>query len=179
MRVPIAAILAVAAALTAASMLGVASGEGPTTSPPLRTVSVEGVAHEAIDQQASSATATAVYHQAMGDAVADGLGKAQLLAGKTGATVGIVQSISEGNGYIRCTSASSTEGAEYEGGEPDFGSGAVIYSGAASAPAGAAVPLTPKPALRKRKPRKRAAVKAASGTPCALYTQVSVTYQLG
>jgi len=117
MRVPIAAILAVAAGLTAASMLGVASGEAPTSSTPLRTVSVEGVAHETMDQQASAATATAVYHQAMSDAVADGLGKAQLLAGKAGATVGIVQSISEGNGYIRCTSASSTEGAEYEGGD--------------------------------------------------------------
>jgi hypothetical protein len=180
MRVPIAAILAATAGLAAASMLGIASGESPTSTTPLRTVSVEGVASEAIGQQASKATATAIYHQGMSDAVADGLVKAQVLAGKAGATVGVVQSIAEGNGYIRCTSTSS-ENAEYEGEEPDFGSGSSPYPVAFAGPV-ASAPAAPggvnKPALKKRK-HKRPAAKASSGTTCTLYTQVALTYQVG
>jgi hypothetical protein len=184
MRVPIAAILAATAGLTGASMLASASGEAPSTATPPRLVSVEGVASEPISQQASTATADAVYHQGLSDAVADGLAKAQLLAGKAGATVGVVQSIAEGSGYIRCESSRS-EGVEYEGGEPDFGSGGLAYPVAAgvAAPSVSVAPGAPsvgpkKPVAKKRKAKPRPARTASAGT-CTLYTQVALSYQLG
>src|SRR5271165_1631531 len=73
-------------------MLGVAAAEAPTTTS-LRTVSVEGVASEPLAQGANAASATAVYRQAMAAAVADGQAKAEFLAQKVGATVGVAQSV--------------------------------------------------------------------------------------
>ena len=118
MRVPIAATAATAAALVAASMLGVASAEAPTSSP-VRTVSVEGVSIAPISQTADAASATAAYRAGMAAAVADGQSKAEFLASKVGASLGPAQSVVEGGGYISCV---GTEEAEYQGAQPDFGS---------------------------------------------------------
>ena len=85
-------------------------------------MSVEGVANVPIAQDANLATATAVYRQGMAAAMTDGQGKAEFLASKAGVTLGGVQSIVEGGGYIGCTSSEETSYTEYEGEQPDFGS---------------------------------------------------------
>src|SRR5258705_5575453 len=102
MRSVIAAITGVFGALLVANMLGVASAEAPTGSP-LRTVSVGGVAKVPIAQNADAATATAIYRQGMAAAVTDGESKAAVLATKAGATLGVVQSLTESGGSIACT----------------------------------------------------------------------------
>ena len=68
------------------------------------------------NQSANTSTAQAVYRQGMGDAVADGLAKAQFLAGKLATPLGAVQSVVEEGGYISCPGE-----AEYLGSQPDFG----------------------------------------------------------
>jgi hypothetical protein len=178
MKVVIAASFATAAALAAVSVLGVASAEAPTTTPPQRTVSVQGVATEAIDQHASASTATTVYHQGMVDAVADGLSKAQLLAGKVGATLGPVQSVVEGGGYISCVGVGESASAEYEGAQPDFGSPGIAIS--ATPRAGSAKPLasTHRPTAKRRSSHKAPAAHAANAGTCTLSTQVSLVYPL-
>ena len=176
MRVVIAATLAAAGGLLAASMLGVATAEAPTTSPP-RTASVQGVATEAIDQSATATTATAVYRHGMADAVSDGLTKAQFLASKTGATLGPVQSVVEDGGYITCAA-----NVEYLGEQPDFGSTGVSIS-ASGVRAGSArptpLPVRHKPAAKRRRHRRSPAAKKASLPTCTLSTQVSLAYALG
>jgi hypothetical protein len=178
MRVAIAATVAAVAGLIAAGMLGVATAEAPTSTPP-RTASVEGVATEAINQSASAAAATAVYRQGMTDAVSDGLAKAQFLASKVGATLGAVQSVVEGGGYITCAS-----GVEYLGEQPDFGSpGLSISAAGVSAPAArhGVAPVTAKPLAKhrkRRKGRKGPAAKKANVSTCSLSTQVSLSYVL-
>ncbi|HXR29068.1 MAG TPA: hypothetical protein VN772_05765 [Solirubrobacteraceae bacterium] len=178
MRVPIAATAATAAALVAASMLGVASAEAPTSSP-ARTVSVEGVSIVPISQTADAASATAAYRAGMAAAVADGQSKAEFLASKVGASLGPAQSVVEGGGYISCV---GTEEAEYQGAQPDFGSpgGGVVSplrvsSGVAAPTAGA--PAIRKPAARHRKRGKTTAGKAAA-SGCTLSAQVSLAYVL-
>jgi Protein of unknown function (DUF541) len=182
MRIVFAASTAVTAGLVAAGVLGVAGAETPTSttvssplaSPP-RTVSVQGVAHEAIDPNANAAQATAVYRQGMADAIADGQAKAQFLVGKAGATLGSVQSIAEGGGYIGCTGES-----EYLGEQPDFGSSAT-FGGAVGVSAPSARPVTVhRPAIKRPRHRKRHAAtgkKASTGT-CTLSTQLSLAYAL-
>ena len=171
MRSAIAATLVVTAGLIAASMLGVATAEAPTV-PPQRTVSVEGVATEPIAQEASAAVATAVYRQGMADAVADGQGKAQLLAGKVGATLGPAQSVVEGGGYIKCAGAGESN--EYKGEQPDFGSPGTPIS-ATRVNAGTARPKPRKPTVRHGK---SPAAKKATALTCTLSTQVALVYPL-
>jgi hypothetical protein len=175
MRVALAAVLATAAALTVASMLGIASAEAPTTTPQ-RTVSVEGVASAAIDPRASAATATAIYHQTMLEAVADGQAKAQLLAGKVGSGLGAAQSVVEGGGYITC-SGGGEAGAEYEGAQPDFGSPGISIASARTQ-VGASKPLVGRPTVRHGTSRKRPAAKTAAASSCSLSTQVALVYPL-
>ena len=173
-------------------MLGVAGAETTTTpttstsatptatvvSPPLRTVSVQGVAIEPIEQSASAAAATGVYRQAMASAVSDGQAKAQFLAGQAGATLGQVQSVAEGGGYIQCSG--SEEG--YLGEQPDFGSGEnYAVPGVAPREAAKAAPGVSKPVVkppRRPKRRKKGTAKKASATTCKLSTQVSLVYAL-
>jgi hypothetical protein len=176
MRVVVAASLASAAGLVAAGLLGVASAEGPTTTTtPQRTVSVQGVATEPIDQHASGANAIAAYHQGLIDAVGDGLSKAQLLAAKVGASLGPAQTVVENGGYISCVSESGN--AEYEGAQPDFGSPGISISAPG---AGTARPLgsVRRPSVRRRKPHRTPAAKTAATATCALSTQVSLVYPL-
>jgi hypothetical protein len=176
MRVVIAASLASAAGLVAAGVLGVASAEGPsTTTPPQRTLSVQGVATEPVDQHASAAAAIAAYHQGLTDAVGDGLSKAQLLAGKLGASLGPAQTVVEDGGYISCAGESGS--AEYEGGQPDFGAPGISIS---TPRTGSVRPLgsARRPAVRRRRPHKRPAAKTAGTATCALSTQVALVYPL-
>jgi hypothetical protein len=156
-------------------MLGVATAEAPTSTP-TRTVSVEGVAIEAIGQSATAAAATAVYRQGMTDAVSDGLAKAQFLASKVGATLGAAQSVVEGGGYISCVGE-----AEYLGEQPDFGSPVVsIPQSGVTAPTvrrgtGTAVG---RPLAKPRRARKSPKAKKATASTCSLSTQVSLSYLL-
>jgi hypothetical protein len=174
-RIAIAASAAATAGLVAAGMLGVATAEAPT-SPPTRTVSVEGVAIEAIGQSATAAAATAVYRQGMTDAVSDGLAKAQFLASKVGATLGAAQSVVEGGGYISCVGE-----AEYLGEQPDFGSpGVSIPQSGVTAPVvrRAAGPAGGRPLAKHRGARKSPKAKKATASTCSLSTQVSLSYLL-
>jgi hypothetical protein len=182
MRIVFAASTVATAGLIVAGVLGVAGAEtttssttvgGPLASPP-RTVSVQGVAHEAIDQNASAAQATTVYRQGMADAMADGQAKAQFLVGKAGATLGPVQSIGEGGGFIGCGGES-----EYMGEQPDFGStetfGSVV---GVSAPAAQRPVTVRRPAIKRPRHRKRHSAKKASTGACTLSTQLSLAYAL-
>jgi hypothetical protein len=177
MKSAIAATMAVAAGLLIANMLGVASAEAPSTSP-IRTVSVQGVATAPIAQGANKSEATAVYREGMASAIADGLSKAEFLAGKAGATLGSVQNIAEGGGSIDCTGtgAEFNEYAQYEGEQPDFGSSGETVG--IAVPAESAVkPLVRKPTSKRRK-KKHAAAKVAGAVNCTLSTQVSLVYVL-
>jgi hypothetical protein len=172
MRRAIAPLIAVAAGLVAANMIGVAAAEAPTTTP-VRTVSVQGVATVPIAQGANLATATAAYRQGMAVAVADGQSKAEFLAGKVGATLGSVQSIAEGGGSIGCTGGEESGYVEYQGEQPDFGSPteSVTPLRAAAAPSTS----VGKPTVKHRK-KKHPAAKTASATACTLSTQVSLVF---
>jgi uncharacterized protein YggE len=157
------------AAVLATNTLGAAVAEAPTGTP-VRTVSVEGVASVPIGQFDNAAAATAVYRSAMAAAVADGQSKASFLASKVGAALGATQNVTEGGGYVSCTGGGASGYAEYEGEQPDFGSG----------PEAAAHPLSgaARPAPTKRPARKRARAKRATAGSCTLTAQVSLVYQL-
>jgi hypothetical protein len=176
MRSAIAATLAVAAALVAVNMLGVAAAEAPTTTP-LRSVSVEGVASMPIAQEANRASATSVYREGMAAAMADAQNKAEFLTGKAGGTLGAVQSIVEGGGYINCTSDEESVYDEYRGEQPDFGSpgGSVSPIEAAAAPSVRST--VSKPTLKRRK-KKHPTAKKASAPTCMLSAQVTLVYAI-
>ncbi len=143
----------------------------PAPTPALRTVSVQGVASEPLVSTSSTETATTVYRQAMAAAILDGQAKAQFLAEKAGTTLGQTQNIGEGGGYISCP-----EGVEYQGGQPDFGSGSPASVVAPLAESRAAPTVHRAPA---KKPHKRhSARKAAAESSCTLSTQVALVYQL-
>jgi hypothetical protein len=173
-----AAIAAVAAALIAVNMLGVASAEAPTGTP-VRSVSVGGIAVVPIAQNATAAAASAVYRQGMAGAIADGQSKAEFLTAKAGAALGSVQSITEGGGYIGCTGGDESGYAEYQGEQPDFGSPAVSI-GSTRVNSGAAAPgATPlhRPARKHRK-RSAPTAKRAAGASCTLTAQVTLVYSI-
>jgi hypothetical protein len=186
MRNSIAAIVAVTAGLVVANMLGTAAAEAPTTGTTgpsgvaVRTVGVQGVATLPVEQSANAAVATGVYRQAMANAIADGQSKAEFLAGKVGVTLGNVQSVGEGGGYIECK-AGESDYARYEGEEPDFGRAESFQV----VPAVAAAPRTPsvrqthvKHGKRKHgKPQAKGAT--ATETMCTLSTRVSLVYAIG
>ena len=179
MKIPIAATAGAAAALVAASMLGVAAAEAPPAAPP-RIVSVQGVATVPIAQGSSLAAATAAYRQGMAAALADGQSKAEFLAGKAATTLGAVQSIVEGGGSISCINAGETSYAEYLGEQPDFGS-----SGASVTPVrvnsglavGAPSPVH-KRVLKHAKHRSAPTAKKAAGVSCSLSAQVALAYTI-
>jgi hypothetical protein len=184
MKIVMTAFAVAAASLILVGVLGVASAETTTTPttttttpPPLRTVSVQGVATEPIEQSANAAAATAVYRQGMASAVSDGQTKAQFLVSQVGATLGQVQSMAEGGGYIQCTG--SEEG--YLGEQPDFGStGNYAVAPEVSPRAAAKSAPVPKPAVKPRKPKrkKKNSAKKADVATCTLSTQVAIVYAL-
>jgi hypothetical protein len=180
MRIAIAATLAVVAGLVAANMLGVAAAEAPTTTAPsASSLGVEGVARVPIAQDANLATATAVYRQAMAEAMTDGQSKAEFLAGKAAVTLGSVQRIVEAGGYIECTNDEESSYAEYEGEQPDFGSppSSIALSPGAAAPESAtASPGVHRPTLKR--PRKHVAAHKASAAKCELTASVALAYAI-
>jgi hypothetical protein len=187
-RGAIAATCVVVAGLFVANMLGVAAAEAPTattttpaTTPP-RAVSVEGVANVPIAQDANLEAADAAYRQAMADAIGDGLGKAESLAGKAGVTLGSVQSIVEDGGSIECMrKAEEAEGqgpfyASYEGERPDFGSAAVSTDrGIVAAPLAAAAPAV---RSNRKKAKSKPMAKKASTVTCTLSAAVLLSYAI-
>jgi hypothetical protein len=174
MRIAIAAVGVTAIGLLAAGVLGVAGAEttpAPAPAGPSRTVSVQGVATVPLSPEASGEAANAAYRQAMAAAVADGQDKARFLAEKTGGALGAVQSVAEGGGYVQCPGE-----VEYQGVQPDFGSGAPVIAGRSLA----AVKGRPVPSLHRSKPprRKRHTARKAVAQSCTLSTQVALVYQL-
>ncbi len=169
-----------AAAAVGAGMLGVASGEGPTGTATPRTLSVQGTGTLPIGPRDDAPTATATYREGAAKALADAQAKASFLASKAGVTVTAVQSLAEDGGYIECSSPTS-EYAEYEGAQPDFGyasAPAIFGSSGAAAPAAQGAPakrVSHRPKVKRKKP----AAKKASATSCNLTAQVSVVYALG
>ncbi len=176
MKAAIAAVLASAVGLFAANMLGTAVAEAPTGSP-LRTISVQGIANLPVGQHDGAAAATAVYRESMASAVADGQSKAEFLAGKVGATLGSVQSVVEDGGYIACSGGTESSYAEYEGEQPDFGSGPQPgFTAPAAAPA-KAPSATQRAKPRRAKPKHPVAKKATSAS-CTLAAQISLVYTI-
>jgi hypothetical protein len=177
MKTALAAILASVIGVFAASMLGTAVAEAPTSTPQ-RTVSVQGIANVPIGQSDSAAAANAVYRTAMAAAVSDGQGKAEFLAGKVGATLGTAQSVVEDGGSIGCTGGESESGyVQYEGEQPDFGSGPQPRSVPSLKASHGAV--APHRAKGKRAKPKHPAAKKAAAVSCTLTAQVSLTYTIG
>jgi len=143
----------------------------------VRTVSVQGVGTAPLAQGSSAASATADYRQAMAAAVSDGQNKAEFLAAKVGATLGVAQSVTEGGGSIECRGEESTY-TGYEGEQPDFGSSPTTVGplrAAAAAPP--AAPSSHKVKSKHRKARHPSAKTAAAST-CTLSAQVSLVYAL-
>jgi Protein of unknown function (DUF541) len=180
MRLPIVVAGMAATGLLAGGVLVLAAGaettssSTPSTSAPLRTVSVEGVANAPVDSVASSEAAIAAYRQAMAAAITDGQAKAQFLAEKAGATLAQVQSIAEGGGYVGCPA-----GVEYEGAQPDFGSArGEVFAAAAPAASGRVTPAIHK-ATAKGKRHKRHSARKSAAEGCTVSTQVTLVYQLG
>ncbi|HEV7563222.1 MAG TPA: hypothetical protein VGO24_06940 [Solirubrobacterales bacterium] len=170
------AAVASAIALLAVGMLGVAAAEAPTGTAVARTIGVEGVAVLPIGSHDTAAVASGVYREAMAKALADGQGKAAFLAEKATASLGSVDSVIEDGGYIECSSSDSSY-AEYEGEQPDFGTGprvAVTPQSAAST-GGPSSKVSHRPKLKRRRPLARKAV----ATSCNLTAQVSVVYGIG
>ncbi len=170
------AILAIAVAAVAASMLGVASGEGPVGSSAARSVGVEGVGTVPIGNGDTAAEATAVYREGMAKALADAQAKAAFLAEKAGGSVGAAVSIVEDGGYIEC-SAPGSEYFDYEGEQPDFGYGRSLTAVAApqsAASKGAAAPTV----SHRPKVKRRHRARKATAARCSLTANVAVVYGL-
>jgi hypothetical protein len=137
----------------------------------IRTVSVEGVDLVSIERTANRATANSTYRKALAEALADGQSKAQLLAERTGSTLGPIQTMREGSGSLECGEA------EYEGVMPDFGQGGSLYA----TPGAAAVsPIyRAKHASSPGRPRqKHRQAKKADVTQCSLSADVGLVYQV-
>ena len=175
MRITVCAGVAAAIALAAGGLVGVGEATEATTTngnAAIRTVSVEGVAVVSIERTANRMTANSTYRKALAEAVADGQSKAQLLAEKTGSTLGAIQTVREGSGSLECGEA------EYEGVMPDFGQGGSLYAtpGAAAVSPTSRVKHTSSPG---RPHRKRRQAKKADVTQCSLAADVGLVYQLG
>jgi hypothetical protein len=177
MRNAIAVTLVVVAGLVLANMLGVAAAEAPTAVTAIQSVSVQGIGTAPIGPNAKLAEATAAYRDGMEAAVSDGQNKAEFLAGKAGATLGTVQSIIEDGGSISCIASGDQENPyiEYEGEQPDFGSGP--SERVVAAPETAAV-SAPTPRAKKRR-KGHPTAKKSSAVVCTLSAQVSLIYTIG
>jgi len=178
MRTAIVATAGTAAVLVAASMLGIASAETSTTPPP-RTVSVEGIGGAPIELEANSAAADAAYRQGMAAAIADAQSKAEFLTTHTGGTIGAVQNIVEDGGSIECTNPGETDSyVSYLGAQPDFGSSSVrsvVAPETASSRSAAPTTVTIK---HKKKKKKKTTAKKSSAVSCTVTAQVSIVYLL-
>jgi hypothetical protein len=175
-RIALVAILAAATALVAASMLGVASAEAPTSGTPTRSVGVEGIGSAGIPQEADAAAANNAYRQAMAAALSDGQDKASFLAAKAGATLGSVLTVTEDGGYVNCTGPESSY-VEYQGAQPDIGYARNQVAPAAAAPSVRSAPGVPRKSSSHKHKKKRA--KKAAAASCTVSAQLSLSYQIG
>jgi len=173
------------AALVFVSFLLAAPAAGAEVIQTVDTISVVGIGRVVISPVAAAPEADSVYHQALSQAVGDGLAKARLLAEATGAKVGPVEAISErGDKEIECKTATG-EFASYKGAKPDSGSAEAPTL--AVKPAIAAQPPKRAPS-KKKKPRRpttkrafrRVVARVAENVPasCELSTEVSLIYDL-
>jgi hypothetical protein len=185
-RIALATVVALGAGLAPLAITGVANAESAST-PPVPTVSVGGVGSVPISQTADQAAATAAYREAMAAAILDGQDKATFLAAKVGATLGAAQDVVEGGGGIECTAKDSegeTNYENYEGAEPDFGSGQssvvpVAEQRASASPTVSGSAGKPKPVkTKKHRKRKHASAKKSTATTCTLSTSVSLIYAI-
>ena len=168
-----------ASAAVAASMLGVASGEGPVGSTASRSVSVQGVGVVPIGAEDTAAQATAVYREGIAKALADGQAKAAFIAEKAGGALGAAVSIVEDGGYIECSSPGSGY-ASYEGEQPDFGYGRTPVTAAAPEGLATSKGTSSAPSVSHRpKVKRRHRAKKATAAHCNLTANVSVVYGLG
>jgi len=174
-RIALVATLAAAAALVAASMLGVASAEAPTSGTPTRSVGVEGIGSAGIPQQADAASANNAYRQAMAAALADGQDKASFLAAKAGATLGSVLTVAEDGGYVNCTGPESSY-AEYQGAQPDIGYARNQAAPATAGPVRSGAVGSHKSTSHKHKTKR---AKKAAAASCTVSAQLSLSYQIG
>ncbi len=176
------------AVVAAVSVLATASGEGPPGSNQTRAVSVEGTASVPIGPHDSAGVATGVYREAMAKALGDGQAKAAFLAEKSSVALGLAVSITEQGGYIEC-SGTTSEYAEYEGEQPDFGYAAQPTSTGVAAPLAAATAPSKETSSAqahvrhapKHKPKKHVAKAAAtnSAASCNLTANVALVYAIG
>jgi hypothetical protein len=177
MRTAIVATAGTAAVLVAASMLGIASAETSTT-PPVRSVSVEGVGGAPIDQEANSAAADAAYRLGMAAAIADAQAKAEFLAAHAGGTIGAVQGIVEDGGGLECTSPGEPNSyANYLGAQPDFGNSSVRTVGVVAPEAASKATGAPTVNVKGHK-KKKTKAKKSSAASCTVTAQVSIVYLL-
>jgi hypothetical protein len=186
------------AALFAVSLLvaAPAAGADVTQSETVETVSVVGIGHAPLPPAAGPAEADAAYRQSLVQAVADGLLKAQALAGATGAKVGPIEGISEKGttGGHNCKNAAG-ESAPYTGAEPDAGSaGPPIIAVEPTVPrvAVGSAPATKRPTPTKKHKHKhkahkrierrahRVTARKAENTAvsCEISSEVSLIYNL-
>jgi uncharacterized protein YggE len=172
-----------------ATLLVAAPAAGAEVIQTVNTVSVVGIGRVLISPTASPTEADAVYHQALVQAVGDGLAKARLLSEATGAKVGPIEAISERGREFECHT-STGESARYGGSKPD--------SGTAEAPTLAVKPtVAPEPirrppakplAKKKKKAHKSSRhgfrritarmAEATTAANCELSTEVSLIYDL-
>jgi hypothetical protein len=126
------------AAMSAVSLLVAvpAAGAEVTQSQSVDTISVVGIGRVPISPTANPVEANDAYHQALVQAVGDGLFKARMLATAGGGRVGPLEAISEnGRRSIECKNGAGESSGSYKGAEPD--------SGTASAPTIAVEPAAP------------------------------------
>ncbi len=179
MRITVFAGVAASIALAVGGLVGVGdAAETTNSSGPVRTVSVEGVALVPIDGRASAGTADGTYRKALAEAVADGQSKAQLLAEKTGSSVGAIQTVTEGSGSIECL-----EG-EYEGVLPDFGQGGAALVTPDAASVSPSRPVAKHKVAKHKSSRggargRRRQAEKADVAGCTLSAHVGLVYQLG
>lgn len=165
MRRWIGAISTAAAALAVAGVLGVADAQeqAPPPAAAPRLMTVNGGSASEVSSDAAAADRRTAYRTALSGAIDDAAEKAALLAGRTGLTVGAVQSVTEQTGSVL--------------------DGCVTF---AVSPSGAeARPLAPvRRPQRPRRPRAGARGAQAPDSPpagpyrCQVVANVAVTYAL-
>ncbi|MEA2255680.1 MAG: hypothetical protein QOG35_1725 [Solirubrobacteraceae bacterium] len=157
MRRWIGVVLAAAAALTAAGVLGVAGAQTPATpAAGERLVTVNGGSAGQVSSDASASDRRAAYRTALGAALDDAAAKAGFVAQRTGLTLGAVQSVAEQTGSVL--------------------DGCIAFAVSVGG-AGEARPLPQVKRPRSRKPAKAKPAQDTSGPfQCQVIASVTVSY---
>jgi hypothetical protein len=162
MRRWIGGVAAAAAALTAASALGVAGAQPPATSAPAgeqRLITANGTADIRMPSDASASDRRTAYRTALAAALDDAGAKAAFIAQHTGLTLGAVQSVTEQTGSIfdGCLA---------------LGEFATIVPGGLPLP----VPQVPRPHRKPAKHKAKATRPQAETVQCEVPAGVTVAY---